>query len=77
MIYGGHFDIPSKNDKIKELENISLQPDFWNDRAFANKIINEMNSLKEIVHMVDDLSANINSNIELCDLLLVDNDDDT
>ena len=76
MIYGGHFDILGKKERIKELESISLQNDFWSDQENANKVIDEMNSLKEIFSMVENLLSEVNSDIELCELLLVENDDD-
>ena len=76
MIYGGHFDIVGKKEKINELENISMQADFWNDTESANKTISEMNSLKEIVSLVEDLSNEVNSDQELCELLLVDDDEE-
>ena len=69
MIYGGHFDISGKKTRINELEKISMQPDFWNDRDKANNTISEMNSLKEIVHMVEDLNIEISNDLELCELL--------
>lgn len=76
MIYGGHFDIVGKKERINELESISMQADFWNDTESANKIINEMNSLKEIVNLLEDLSNEVNSDKELCELLLVDDDEE-
>ena len=39
-------------------------------------MIDEMNSLKEIVNKVESLSNSINSDLELCELLLVDNDEE-
>ena len=76
MIYGGHFDIVGKKERINELESISMQADFWNDTESANKVINEMNSLKEIVNLLEDLSNEVNSDKELCELLLVDDDEE-
>ena len=76
MIYGGHFDVLAKKSKIKELEHLTLQPDFWDDRDIANKTINEMNSLKEIVNLVEELNNNVKSDLELCELLLDDFDDE-
>ena len=76
MIYGGHFDVPSKKNKLQELENISLKTDFWNDREKANKTIDEMNSLKEIINMVESLQESIKNDLELCELLLVEQDDE-
>lgn len=76
MIYGGHFDVVGKKDKIQELEQITMRSDFWNDTESANQTINEMNSLKEIVNMVESLLNDVNSDLELCELLLVSFDDE-
>lgn len=76
MTYGGHFDILGKKDRINELENISTGPDFWSDCDSAQKTIDEMNSLKEIVNMVDGLLNDVNNDIELVELLLETNDDE-
>ena len=76
MIYGGHFDVLSKKEKIQELENISMQADFWNDKEVAQKIINEINTLKEIVNLIESLQKDVLNDLELSELLLVDNDDD-
>ena len=76
MTYGGHFDIVHKKEKISELEKETSQLDFWNNRDSANKIIEEMNSLKEIVNIVEDLSKDVNNDLELCELLLVSFDEE-
>ena len=76
MTYGGHFDILGKKDRISKLENISMQPDFWSDQDSANNVISEMNSLKEIVNMVESLLNDVNNDIELTELLLETNDDE-
>ena len=76
MIYGGHFDILSKKEKINELENKSIQSDFWNDTESANKVIEEMNSLKEIVNLVENLKNDVNNDSELIELLLETNDEE-
>ena len=70
MIYGGHFDVLNKKNRIKELESITIQSDFWNDTESANKTIDEMNSLKEIVTIIESLQNDIDGDIELCELLL-------
>ena len=76
MIYGGHFDILNKKEKIKELEDLTMQSDFWNDQESSNKIINEMNSLKDIVNVIESLINDVNSDLELCELLLATNDEE-
>lgn len=76
MIYGGHFDIVGKKERVTKLENITIGPSFWDDREVANEVINEMNSLKEIINTVESLLNDVNSDLELCELLLVSNDDE-
>ncbi len=75
-IYGGHFDIPSKQEKIKELEQITLEDGFWNDQKKSTEIIDEMNSLKEIVTSVLNTSKDIDNNLEMINLLYEENDED-
>ena len=40
------FDIPALQAKIQDLEQISAQPNFWDDRNQAQKILQELNDLK-------------------------------
>ena len=53
-----------------------MQSDFWNDTESANKLISEMNSLKEIVNIVEGLISDVDNDLELSELLLDSNDDD-
>ena len=76
MNYGGHFDIAGKKERINELERISASNDFWNNQENANKVISEMNSLKEIVNMVENLLNDVSNDLELCELLLDSNDEE-
>ncbi len=51
-----------------------LDPDFWNDQQEAQKIINESNSLKEMVNVYHDLSST-QENLELTYELVKEEDD--
>jgi peptide chain release factor 2 len=42
----GIFDIEAKNEKIKSLESLTAQPNFWNDNERAQKILKEITGLK-------------------------------
>jgi len=75
MIYGGHFDTDNKNKKIKELESITNDINFWN-RMDANKIYKELNSLKNTLKEIETLKNNINSSIDTLNLLKTENDDE-
>lgn len=69
MIYGGHFDLDNKKQRIDELENETMQSDFWSDQEKAQSIIGELNSLKEIYNSVFSMKEKINTNLELLDLM--------
>ncbi len=43
--------------------------DFWSDKEESNRIITELNSLKEIIEPVIELEKNISNNLETLDLL--------
>ena len=76
MTYGGHFDVSEKKEEIKRLEELTLNPNFWDNREEATKIIDDTNSLKEIVSKIEDVKKRINNNLEIVDLLLVDFDEE-
>ncbi len=44
--YGSIFDLEEKEKKIKELEKISQQPNFWNDNQKAQLVLKEISELK-------------------------------
>ncbi len=48
-ILGGLFDLESKKERVKELEQMMTAPEFWDDQNAAQKVINESNGLKEYV----------------------------
>ena len=74
MIYGGHFDIDTKKKKISELESVTQDINFWNDRDNATKTIDELNSLREIVNSISNVLGSINNNLEIVDLLMIEED---
>ena len=76
MIYGGHFDLDSKQEEIKKLEEETQASDFWNDSNKAQEVIDNLNSLKETVFSVVNLQKRVNDNLEVIELLLVENDVD-
>ena len=75
MISGGHFDITSKKKKIEELEKQINDINFWNDRDCAEKVLKDINELKDTVSKVEYLKNEINTNLEILDLLELDDDE--
>ena len=76
MICGGHFDVDGKKKSILELEKETQNLNFWDDRNNANKVISELNLLKDIVSKIEKTKDNINSNLEIAELLLDLEDED-
>ena len=61
MIYGGYFDIDNKQSAIDKLEKETSKHDFWNDNIRSNKIIEELNSLKDVVVKITNLKSRIDA----------------
>ncbi|MFV9510538.1 peptide chain release factor 2 [Tepidibacillus sp. LV47] len=51
----GSLDVDSKKKKISELEQIMAQPNFWDDNEAAQKVISEINALKELTEQMNNL----------------------
>ena len=74
MNYGGHFDPVNKENKIKELEVQMAQPNFWDDKRESATVIAEFNDLKNKLNNASKLKLDIESNLELLELMN-DNED--
>ena len=68
-LLGGLFDLDSKNNRISELEKMMNDSHFWDDKEYSNKIIDELNRLKDVVNPVNELLNRVNSNIDTLDLI--------
>ncbi|WP_205173507.1 peptide chain release factor 2 [Bacillus pakistanensis] len=53
--FRGSLDLENKEARIAELDEVMLQPDFWDDQQKAQGIINEGNGLKDLVNEYRDL----------------------
>ena len=49
MRSGGLFDVPAREKRIQELDEIAAAPDFWNDSQKAQTIMRERSTLSEPV----------------------------
>ena len=65
MTYGGHFEPTKLNERLEELNKISNEPNFWNDRQNSEKIIAEINQIKHKLEIVTELKEKIENNLEL------------
>lgn len=57
---GGFFEIPTKNNKINELEVLTQDKEFWNDNKRAQKILQEISQLRKSVDEFSDVEKKLN-----------------
>ena len=53
--WGLHFDVAGAKEKIMELEEMSADPDFWNDIEKSQKVLQQTKSLKTKVERYENL----------------------
>ena len=76
MIYGGYFEPESKLERKKQLEEIMVQPDFWNDKDKSDEVINELNNIKSVVDNCLNLKNKIDSSMDLINVIAKDYDEE-
>ena len=69
MNYGGHFDVDSKLEEIKLLEEEMNSVNFWNDKNKADVVISNLNSLKRKVSGIISLNKEIDDDLDIIELL--------
>ncbi len=65
MIYGGYFEPEKKLERKEFLENLMKEANFWDDKRKSEEVINELNSIKNIIDDCSVLKNKIESDIEL------------
>ena len=65
MLFGGLFDIPSKEKRKIELESLITQENFWDNREKSEKTVKELSQIKEEIEEINNLIETIDSNIEI------------
>ena len=76
MNYGGLFDPDKKKSRIKELESLMLDANFWNDKDNSEKVVSELNNLKNSLSNISKVKDEISDALELIEMLKSDNNDD-
>jgi peptide chain release factor 2 len=67
-IYGGVFDIAAKLERIQELEQLSIAPDFWDDSTAAQAVMKELTRLRDEVSIWEKVSQRLAETAELAEL---------
>ncbi|ACY18037.1 conserved hypothetical protein [Haliangium ochraceum DSM 14365] len=65
---GGIFDVDEKRLRIEELESISADPAFWDNRQKAEDSLRELKSIKDVVGSYDKLSSKLADAVVLLEL---------
>jgi peptide chain release factor 2 len=73
MLLGGHFDLPVKEEKIKELQNELTKEEIWSNPNLVNEINLELVGLQKQVNLYNALVNELEENKELINIL---NDDE-
>lgn len=66
---GGHFDLSDKKNQIISLETSLNEEGLWNNPTKMKEINSKLSSLKKIINKYDELNKEINSSLELLNLL--------
>lgn len=69
-----HFDLTAKRHKIEELTSLTVEAEFWNDPKHAQQVVKQLNSIKDIVDLYDQLHASLQNLKETHDMLKEDLD---
>ena len=71
-----HFDIPKLEEKLKNLENETTNPSFWEDSQNSNKVLSKIKGIKGKCQKYRDIENEISNTIELVDLLKMEYDEE-
>ena len=71
-----HFDINTLEKELKELENQTANPDFWNGNHNTNSVLAKIKSLKNKCSTYTNLNNEIDNLIELLQLLQLEYDEE-
>ena len=70
------FDIANKRIELKELEDKTLEQDFWNDSKESGKVLAKIKSLKDVVAQFSKIESDIDNLIEMTELVMLEFDEE-
>lgn len=73
---GNSLNISKLEEKLKELEEQTIAPDFWNNNANSSIILKQINTLKSKTEEYKKVSNEIKDIIELMELLKLETDEE-
>ncbi|MDD6388777.1 MAG: peptide chain release factor 2 [Bacilli bacterium] len=72
----GSLDTDKINKEIKELEDKMSSPNFWDDKKNSERVIQELNSLKNQLDSITSLKNDLENDLEMISMLEVEYDDE-
>ena len=76
MNYGGLFDTDKIKEEIRKLEDKMSSPNFWDDKKNSERVIQELNSLKNQLDSITSLKNDLENDLEMISMLEVEYDDE-
>ena len=70
------FDITTKKKELQELENKTLEPNFWDDNKESGKVLSKIKSIKDVVLEYSKLYDEISNLQEMTDLVMEEFDEE-
>ncbi|WP_112181858.1 MULTISPECIES: peptide chain release factor 2 [Paraliobacillus] len=74
--FRGSLDLEEKRTRIAELENQMSEPGFWDSQETAQKVIADVNELKEFVHTFDQHVESLENVVLSYELVKEENDEE-
>lgn len=71
-----HFDINNKEQKLKELENKTLEPNFWNDAKKSTQVLSEIKKIKGKCIKYRNIETELKNIEELTELVNLEPDEE-
>ncbi|MDX2232845.1 MAG: peptide chain release factor 2 [Leptolyngbyaceae cyanobacterium bins.349] len=68
------FDVPALEARIQDLEQLSAQPDFWDDQTAAQQSLQELNDLKSHLDQLAQWRSQLDEARTVLELLELEND---
>ena len=63
MNYGGLFDTDKIKEEIRKLEDKMSSPNFWDDKKNSERVIQELNSLKNQLDSITSLKNDLENDL--------------
>jgi peptide chain release factor 2 len=68
------FDVPALEAKIQDLEQLAAQPDFWDDQAKAQEVLQDLSDYKASLAQLKEWQTNLEDTDAILELLQADSD---